>query len=252
MITVRDLIEKIDMIAPFDNQMEYDNSGLQIGSFDQNVSKLGITLDVNSDILKAAKESGINVIITHHPLLFRPIKALTDEDYRYEMIEYCVKNDIAVLSAHTNFDRCPLSNSVSLLKRLGLCEVEVYNEFECSAIGTYKTPISVEELRQKLDAQRFRFPYVLHLFSDKPFETVYCIAGAGGRDESAVLTAKRNADLFISSEFKHSNIEMARALKLNVIELSHYDSEILFAENMREYLLNYYESAFPIYILSDN
>ena len=252
MITIQDLIEKIDLIAPFDNQCEYDNSGLQIGCVDNPVTKLGICLDVNMDILRAAKESGISTILTHHPLIFKPLKALTADDYRYEMIKYCVKNDIDVISCHTNFDRCALSNSATLLKRLGLGSVEVYDSFEMSAIGAYENPLTIEEFRKILDGQRFRFPYVLHVYSDCKIGTVYCVAGAGGRDEEVIKKAKNNADLFISSEFKHSNLEMARALGLNVVELSHYDSEVAFEQTIREYLLTYFSASFPIYILTDN
>ena len=251
MVTVQDVIEKLNMIAPFESQFDYDNSGLQIGSPADEVKKLGVCLDLNLDLAKAAHDNGITTILTHHPVIFRPIKALTTSDYRYELITYCIKAGISVISCHTNFDKCPLSNSVTLLKKLGLGSVELIPGEDCGAIGMYDNSMTCEQFVQKLQNAKFRYPFVLHLFGQRAIKSVYAIAGAGGRDERSIYTAADAADVFISAEFKHSNLEIARAMHLNIVEMSHYDSEIGFEQTVREYMLKYFGNQMPIFILSN-
>ena len=100
MTKIIDIYKEIDKVAPFNTAAEFDNVGLLIGSFDTEVKKALLALDVTSEVINEAINIGANLIITHHPVIFNPLKRIREEDAVYKLI----KNDIAVISVHTNLD----------------------------------------------------------------------------------------------------------------------------------------------------
>jgi dinuclear metal center YbgI/SA1388 family protein len=103
---VRDILSIINKFAPFLLQEEYDNSGVQLGNLDQEIGKILISLDLTVDSVKEANKNGVNIIITHHPVMFKPLNRITKQDT--PAIYEALRNDINVISVHTNFD---ISNS---------------------------------------------------------------------------------------------------------------------------------------------
>lgn len=99
---VRDLLSAINKFAPFLLQEEYDNSGVQAGNLDQEIGKILITLDLTVNSVKEANKKGVNVIVTHHPVMFKPLSRITKQDT--PAIYEALRNDINVISVHTNFD----------------------------------------------------------------------------------------------------------------------------------------------------
>ena len=106
-MTVSQILHLIDEIAPFDSQEEWDNSGLLVGSPEQEVHGILFALDITEAVLDEAMETGTDLIITHHPLMFSARKRLTDEDYEGRLLQRMIRNQISHIAAHTNLDKAP-------------------------------------------------------------------------------------------------------------------------------------------------
>ena len=123
-MTVSDLYRVIDSIAPFDTQEEYDNSGFLVGDPAQEVSCILMALDVTPAVVDEAVECGAQLIITHHPLLFTPARRLTEEDYEGRLIRRLTRENISLISAHTNLDQAPGGINDTLAELCGLSNVQ--------------------------------------------------------------------------------------------------------------------------------
>jgi len=196
-ITVRDVYNVINSFAPFVLQEDWDNSGLQIGSFKNCVSKVLLSLDITERAVEVAIEVGANLVISHHPLFFRPLKRL---DFSDPLLSLLVENRINVISSHTPLDVVPDGVSFSLAEKLELDEVKI--------------------LCQKTDSQYYKLIFYLpsgyekkvlsslfdegvgeyHFYKDCAFETF----GEGRYKE------KSGANPFIKAEniFKESKVEL--------------------------------------------
>lgn len=111
-----DILNAIDSLAPFKTQEKWDNSGLLIGNPNNAVTKAMLALDVTFDVIEDAKKNKSNLIITHHPVIFEPLKNIMSNSVVYELI----KNDISVISAHTNLDVAEFGVNYQLAKKLNL------------------------------------------------------------------------------------------------------------------------------------
>ena len=127
---LKDLCTYLDSVVPLSFQEEYDNSGLQIGLPDKNISSALIALDITGDVLKEAIDRKADLIISHHPLIFTGIKNLSGKSFTERIIYEAIKSDIAIYSAHTNLD--VVSNGVSrkMAEMIGLEDITVLSDKE--------------------------------------------------------------------------------------------------------------------------
>ena len=123
-MTVQDILAMIDAVAPFETQEEWDNCGLLVGSPRQEVSGILFALDVTEPVIDEAIRLGASLIITHHPLMFSPVRRITDEDYEGRLITRMLANRLSMISAHTNLDRAPDGISDVLAALCGLSDIE--------------------------------------------------------------------------------------------------------------------------------
>ena len=100
MSTVLQIYEAIDRLAPFSLSMDFDNTGILVGDRQKKVERTLLALDCTKEVLRQAKELGAQLIITHHPIIFHPIKRVNEDSLVYHLL----RSDIAVISAHTNLD----------------------------------------------------------------------------------------------------------------------------------------------------
>ena len=138
-MTVKDVYDLIDHAAPFETQMESDNSGFLVGSSSQAVDTILFALDVTPAVIDEAVSLGAQLIVTHHPLMFSPVHALTDDTYEGKLIRRLVREDISLISAHTNLDQAPGGINDTLAERCGLMDVSGEGYFRC---GLLPAPLS--------------------------------------------------------------------------------------------------------------
>ena len=124
-MTVKDILNCITEIAPLHWQESYDNAGLQVGDLNAEAYKALICLDITEAIVDEAIAKKCDLIVSHHPLIFRGLKHLTPETYIERAVMKAVKNDIAMISMHTNLDNSYLGVSRILAERLGLKDLHI-------------------------------------------------------------------------------------------------------------------------------
>ncbi len=116
----KEIFKFIENWAPLEIAWEKDNPGLQIGSTEEITKGIVLSLDITDDVIEFAKKEKCNLIISHHPLIFFPIKSLNFSDYKNSLIRDLINNDITIYSAHTNLDFTKNGVSFALAKKLGL------------------------------------------------------------------------------------------------------------------------------------
>ena len=125
MVKIKDILKELERFAPLSLQEDYDNSGIQIGDIDQPATGALLCLDVTEEIVDEAIDAGCNLIISHHPLAFKPIKSFTGKNYIERCMIKACKNDIVIYSAHTNLDNAMGGVNYQLAEMFGLEDVRV-------------------------------------------------------------------------------------------------------------------------------
>lgn len=232
---VYDIFEYIDEFAPFDTCEEFDNVGLLIGNAKNSVKNVLIALDLTSDILNQAKKIDAELIITHHPIIFKPLKHIYSDD----LIAQVVSSGISVICAHTNLDKAAFGVNDVLAEVLELSDVKVLeNSSEYGRIGRLSRPLScdsfIKHVSNKLNAaiKATRF--------DGYVETVAVLGGAG---EFAWHYAKKaGADAFVTGESKHHILIEAKQNNFCFVDAGHFETEVLVCNTLKNKLQDKFEN----------
>lgn len=132
MLTVADVIEIMEIIAPPHLAEQWDNSGLQIGSKKWPVEKIWVALDPTRNVIQTACKNGVNLLITHHPMFFKPFKILDLDSALGKLVENCIYNRLSVYSAHTNFDSVRGGLNDIFSDRIGLSNCRIFDHVKPS------------------------------------------------------------------------------------------------------------------------
>ena len=122
---VKDITDHLEAIAPLQHQESYDNSGLIVGNSQTELSKVLITLDVTEEVIAEAIESGANLIVAHHPLIFKGIKKVNNTHWIDRCIVKAIKNDICIYAIHTNLDNIINGVNMKIAERIGLTNTKI-------------------------------------------------------------------------------------------------------------------------------
>ncbi len=129
-MTVKDILNCLAEVAPLQWQESYDNAGLQVGDLSAEAHKALICLDITEGVVDEAIAKNCDVIVSHHPLIFKGLKHLTPKTYIERAVMKAIKNDIAMISMHTNLDNSYLGVSRVLAERLGLKQLRILQPLE--------------------------------------------------------------------------------------------------------------------------
>jgi dinuclear metal center YbgI/SA1388 family protein len=124
-MTIKELTKKIEELAPLQLQESYDNAGLIIGEADTIIKGVLISLDVTDDVMQEAIEKGCNLIIAHHPLIFKGLKKLNNNSLVERLVVLAIKNDIAIYAVHTNLDNVRQGVNAMIAEKLGLVNISI-------------------------------------------------------------------------------------------------------------------------------
>lgn len=234
MVKIRQITQIIEKTAPKELAEEWDNVGLLIGSEKALIDGVVVCVDLTNDCIDYAIKNNCNLIITHHPAIFSPLKSITDEDYTSKLAIKCVQNNINVYSAHTNMDIADGGiNACSIFKIIGSNGERLLSD----GLGFYgKTSMKFEDILQKvIDFTGDMQPKTYKRNSDE--QNVAFIGGSGGGIEEIVKTIKeKKVNCIISSEFKHHIIMQLLNNNINIIQIGHYESEKIFVNIVFELL----------------
>ena len=243
------LTNKLDDILNISLAYGWDNVGLLVGEVDNKVNKITLTLELCDDVIDDAIKNGSNLIITHHPLIFSPIKNVVSTDKKQEYIIRLIKNNIALYTAHTNFDMIEggLNDYViNLLNVKDVLPLENYEDINTlGRIAYLNTPMKATEflayVQDKFDMKGAK----LVSKQDKIIKKIALITGSGA---DFINMANKKADLLITGDLKYHDAQDAYQAGLCVIDAGHYDTEKHFANAMKIFLKQNLSEDLEIYI----
>ena len=224
---VVDIVKEIELFAPTSLAESYDNCGLMVGSMEAPVSKLLLCVDVTPAIIEEAIHIGAEMIISHHPLIFSPIKKFVEKSDTERALLMLIKNDIALYTAHTSIDAAIGGVSFAFGKKLSLTNMEVLSVSHPGGEG-YGV---VGELAESMDYNLFisllkevtGMPYIKTTATLKKNIKRVALCGGSGADllDNAIASG---ADIYISADFKYHAFFLAEK-KIIIADIGHYESE---------------------------
>ena len=250
-VTVEQIARRLEDWAPRETAESYDNTGLQLGRPEAEVTRGLIALDLTPAVIDEAKQLGANLIITHHPLFFAPIKALTSASLVGSMALRLAELGIAHYAIHTNLDVASGGVSFALAERLSLKKTRFLQERPASAdgetyglgaIGTLPNPMSGSAFLQFV-ASQLGLPSLRHVVAeDAMIATVAVCGGSGSSFLPAAIQA--GADAYVTADVKYHQFFDALDSNGNpfiaYLDVGHYESEV-FTEDL---LLAFLDSQF--------
>ncbi len=233
MATVKEIYAVLDAFAPFETQAEFDNAGFLVGRGDREVSRVLVALDITDAVIEEAKQFCAQLIVAHHPLVFDPVRAVTDESLTGNKLLCLAECGIAAICAHTNLDACVGGVNELLAKTLGLCNVEQLHQegndrfgrpYGIGRVGIFgdakniKVKDFAEFVKETLPAAGVRY-----VDAGKP---VHRVAVGGGSCGSMLADAvAAGCDTFVTADVKYNVFLDAAELGINLLDGGHFATE---------------------------
>ena len=222
MTYVKDIYSFLNELFPVNTQESFDNCGHLIGSSNKAVKKVLLSLDATSEVIREAENKNVDLIITHHPIIFGSFKQVIPENSTGKKIIQLSKDAIAVISMHTNLDKAINGVNDVLVKTLGAESFEQYDENPYIRIGYLKSPMNIEEYlrfcKNALKTKGLRY-----YNSGKDVYKIACVGGAGDSDIYDAINL--GCDTFITSDIKYHIFLDAKEYGINLIDGDHFCTE---------------------------
>ena len=219
MLNVQQVYDFINERAPFDTQVSYDNSGLLVGDPNREVTGIHVALDVTDAVISEAIVAGANLIVTHHPLMFSPIKRLAETNYEARLLCRMIREGINLIAAHTNLDQAPGGINDVLASAIGLENVSGEGFLR---VGDLPRGMSAASLAE----------HVSHCLGDSvrlmgnPDTTVTRVGMCSGSgSEEWTEASAMGAQAFLTGEAKHHHALEAAANGVVILEAGHHATE---------------------------
>ena len=238
-MTVADLLNFFEKIAPLHLQESYDNAGLLTGNVGMEISGVLTCLDSTEEVIQEAIDKKLNVVVAHHPIIFSGLKQLIGSTYIERTIQLAIKNDIAIIAMHTNLDNV-YQNGVNqkIADQIGLIDQKILNpknpeepEIGSGVIGRLEKPILafdfLTELKVKMEINCIKYTALVH----KTIENVAVAGGSGGFLLQNAIN--QGAQVFITSDYKYHEFFDANG-KIVIADIGHYESEQFTISLLRE------------------
>lgn len=221
---IKDVIKFLEERFPLSLQEDWDNSGLQIGNIENDLTNIMISLDLDEQTIQKAKEKSCNLIINHHPFLFSSIKSIDLNKGNGKIIKELIKNDITVFAMHTNLDIGKggvNDNLAKLLELRDISNLDTNNENPMARFG-YTDEITAYDfskfVKEKLNCKGL----ILYGDKNKKIKKVAICGGAGSDFINDAI--KKGCDLIVTSDVKyHEAIDNCK--KINIVDPGHFASE---------------------------
>ena len=243
------MLSALEQFAPLPLQESWDNAGLQVGLTETEVSGALLCLDVNEDIVDEAMRKGCNLIVSHHPLLFRGLKQVSGGNDVQRCVIKAIKNDIAVVSMHTNMDNAKHGVNWKIAERLGLDDVRFFAaktmqmpapaeggqgdvvEYGSGVVGVLPQPMAATDFIQLVKKQFGVACAQCNELLQRPVSKVAICGGAG--DFLLDDAVREGADAFITGEM-HYHVFFDHEQKIQICVIGHYQSEQYTTEVFRD------------------
>ena len=259
MIKASEIASIVEGFAPLRLQEGWDNAGFCVGSPDTIVTGVLLALDCTPELVIEAKERGVNMIVTHHPLIFNGIKKITGDDPVSKVIIDAIKNDIVIYSAHTNADKTPDGVSWLMAQRLNLKNCRVLSpdpvnssdgiDVGLGVIGELESPVLCGEfiatVKERFSLSSLRCSQPVNIAISK-------VAVCGGSGRSLIVDAMREgAEVYISGDIPYHEFFTGNSDNFMIMDMGHYESEIDIVKSIYSLITKKIPN-FAVYITKDN
>jgi len=214
---IKKIYSFLNEISPFSLQEEWDNSGLLVGNFEDEVEKIYITLDLDEDLIDQIDENSL--VIAHHPLIFKPLKNVIPNSFSTKLLVKLIQKNISFIALHTNFDKTHLNKYVAenVLGLNGESEDFIYRA----------------EINKHFDEfceivkEKFEIEYLKVVKCNDFIKTVALTTGSG-----MSFLPYIKADCFLTGDIKYHEAMDAKVRGISLIDIGHYESEKFFVDVM--------------------
>lgn len=235
---IKEVVTALERFAPLPLQESYDNAGLQVGLTEAEVSGALLCLDVTEAIVDEAVDKGCNLIVAHHPLIFRKLAHVIGENFVQRALVKAIKQDVAIMALHTNLDNARGGVNFKMAEKLGLEHADFVSkewcgdvEKGCCVMGEFPRPMAPADFMAHLK-KVFRAPIVLgNELLQRPIAKVALCGGAGSF--ALVQAVAAGADAFVTGEM-HYHEYFDHEQELQIAVLGHYESEQFTVEIFKE------------------
>jgi dinuclear metal center YbgI/SA1388 family protein len=224
-LKLQEIYDVLNEISPFELQEKWDNAGLLVGYFDDEIENIYISIDLDEELVNSIKEKSL--IITHHPLIFSGLKRINYDTYSTKLLKELIKKDICLISMHTNIDKTHLNKYVTE-DILGF-KVDNSKEFISYCNVNMNFDDLVKYVSVKLDLK------ITKVVKCNDFiKKIAIVTGAG-----MSLIDEVKADCFLTGDIKYHDAMEAKARGLSLIDIGHYESERYFSTLLEGLLSEY-------------
>ena len=243
-LQLQELLQSLEEWAPLSRQESYDNAGLVLGNRNGTVSRALICFDVSPQVVEEAVEKGADLIISHHPPIFRGIKHIDPSSRMGRMLSLSLQHGIAWYAMHTNLDNTPTGVNSYLSEKLGLQDARPLVPTDAQGIngagviGVLAHPMHEKELLDTLK-RLTAVQCIRHSgFADRKIETIALCGGSGGGFIEAATA--QGAHAYITGDIKYHDFVDAENTPW-LVDIGHYESE----QFVKELILKYITEKFP-------
>jgi dinuclear metal center YbgI/SA1388 family protein len=208
---LKEIYNFLDELSPFELQEKWDNSGLLVGSFDDEIKQVYISIDLDLEILEEIEEDSL--IITHHPLIFSPLKRVNYDSYSTKILKRLIQKNIALISMHTNIDTTHLNRYVA-------CEILGLDVLDTEGYICYANVNESFSNFANNIASRLGLEYIKYVKCNEEVKKVALVTGAG-----MSMIGQIDADCFLTGDIKYHDAMEAKARGISLIDIRHYESE---------------------------
>ena len=227
MSTVKEIYSFLDNLAPFSSAAPWDNTGLLVGDLSKEVKRVMLSLDVTKEVIDEAIKENVDLVITHHPLIFEGVKSVTSDTLLYK----AVSSGISFISSHTCLDIAKDGVNVCLANAVGIKNVVSTEEDEFLKIGEIEEMTEdnfVSLLKEKLNCN------VLYNSTGKIIKKIALCSGSGG--DLFDLAKENGADALLTGEAKYHEFLDAAFNNITIFACGHFETEIVVIDTLKEKL----------------
>lgn len=245
----QDIVERLEALSPKQYACDWDNVGLLVGRKERDVKRILVALDATKEVVEYAVNHNMDMLVTHHPMIFSPVRQVNEDDFTSEKILTLAENKICYYAMHTNFDAVggmaelaagPEYMNLKETKPIDICKFCVAQGNEQEGMGRYgilPKPMTGKEAAEYVK-ERFHLDFVMLYQSEdvssQVFDRIAIMPGAGKSEMQAVR--KQGYDLYLTGDYGHHSGIDGMDMGMTIIDATHYGLEHIFIEYMVNYL----------------